>query len=466
MPPSRCVSCPIRRRRTLTDPSSTPVSVGFVSLGCAKNLVDSQVMAGTLLAEGLVLAPTTEEADVVIVNTCAFIDEAREEAVENILAACELKRTGPCRAVLVTGCMTQRYQAELKAELPEVDGFIGLDELDRVGAVARRILEGEHDVMEVSKVSRRLFESDGTQVVFSTGPYTYLKIAEGCNHRCSFCAIPSIRGRRRSRRPAKIVREAEHLLERGFPELVLIAQDTTSYGSDLEDGTDLAALLCALGAIGGRFWIRVLYGYPSRLTDALLEAMGTVPQVCAYLDVPVQHSHPDILRAMKRGGTADAVAKLGDQVRRALPGVTLRTTCLVGFPGEREKHAGHLLDYVERTRFDHLGAFVFSPEEHTAAFDLASRPSHKTAERRRERLLEVQRRIVDEKLTALAGTKDEVLLQRPQGETWLARARRQAPDVDGVTIVSGVPAGKQPGDFVTVRYTCASDYDICAEAIR
>lgn len=448
--------------------SSAPVSVGFVSLGCAKNLVDSQVMAGVLLREGMELAPSPEEADVVVVNTCAFIEDAREESLENIRSVCNLKREGKCRAVLVAGCLPQRYAESIREQLPDVDAFIGLDQLEDVGAVVGRLMAGDHGVLAVSRESQALYEPAVPGLAFSAGRYAYLKIAEGCNHPCAFCAIPAIRGRHRSRPIDSLLSEATHLLENGFRELDLISQDTTSYGRDLEDGTTLPKLLRALGRIGGDFWIRVLYAYPTGLTNELLDAIAEVPQVCAYLDIPVQHSHPDILRSMLRADTIGRVDAMSGYLRGRLEDVTLRTTCLVGFPGETEAHFKHLLAYITDSEFDHVGVFAFSPEEGTPAMDLPDRPDTDTTEERRMRLLNAQNEVVDGKLDSLLGREAEVLLERREvvdGEAiWIARSRRLAPEVDGVVYVSDVHDDACPGDFVTVTYTEQLDYELAATA--
>lgn len=430
-------------------------------------------MAGVLVCEDIALAPSPEEAEIIIVNTCAFIEEAREESFEMIRSACSLKHEGPCKAVLVAGCLPQRYKEKLKKTLPEVDAFIGLDEMEKVGEVVRRLASGEHNIIEISKTAKRLFEPRIPGIVFSGGPYAYLKVAEGCNHCCSFCAIPMIRGSYRSRPVTQLVKEAEQLLENGIKELNLISQDVTSYGQDLKDGTGLPELLHALGGLvrhspsgnGGKFWIRLLYGHPSGVTDELLDVIVQVPQVCHYLDLPIQHSHPQILRAMDRAGTIDHVNTLVRRVRNVMPDAILRTTCLVGFPGERDEHFEHLLDFVRRTEFDHLGVFVFSPEENTKAFDLPDRPDPETAEERRKRLLLTQRAIVDKKAAGLIGTEPEVLLERPLPKgrgIWSGRSRRQAPEVDGEIFIHDVPSENKAGDFVKVRYTEQADYDIKA----
>ena len=440
-------------------------SVGFVSLGCAKNLVDSEHMAGVLRAAGLTLARSPEEADVILVNTCGFIGDAKEESIDAILRACARKEAGLCRAVIVAGCLTQRYRQSLQASLPEVDAFLGLDQLDEIARLVRRVERGERGILSVSGVSRRVFSPSARRLVLTGGPFAYLKIAEGCNHRCAFCAIPGIRGRYRSRRIPDIVREAEGLLAAGIRELNLISQDTTRYGSDLGGRSDAAALIRELDRLGGQFWIRLLYGHPAHLDAALLEAMAESRHVCRYLDIPIQHSHPDVLRAMRRAGGAKAVGELPARARAALPGVTLRTTCLVGFPGETEARFEALLDFAREAEFDHLGAFVYSREENTEAHDLPHQVPAAVAKRRRARLMRAQQAIVRRRLAARVGQTDEVLLIRPlDAATWLARSAGQAPEVDGATRVTHCPAATKAGDFLRVHYTAADGYDLVASA--
>lgn len=438
--------------------------VGFISLGCAKNLVDSQLMAGRLLEDGLTLSATPEDADIVIVNTCAFIEDARSESMEMILTACALKKQGPCRAVLVAGCMPQRYRDRIHDALPDVDAFIGLDDLDRIGTIVRALDKGENGIMAISPSARRLFEP-AAPVVFSSGANAWLKIAEGCNHRCAFCAIPAIRGHHRSRPLDNIVKEAGNLINSGFRELDLISQDIMSYGKDLPARPSLADLIRAIGALAGDFWIRLLYGYPSLITDELLDAIATTPAACHYLDVPIQHSHPDILRGMRRAGTIKAVDAMTGRIRKALPDAVIRTTCLVGFPGETDAHFNHLLAYCEAAQFDHLGAFVFSPEEGTPAFDMPDTPPLEVAEERYERLMTQQQTIVAEKQKTLLGQTDRILIEQGPGPDGFARgrSRRQAPEVDGETLVGNCPPTIQRGDFLTAQYTGSDDVDLLAK---
>jgi ribosomal protein S12 methylthiotransferase len=457
-----------------------PPTIGFISLGCAKNLVDSEIMAARLLAAGWRLAPAPERAGLVIVNTCCFIAAAKREAIAAILEACAWKRRGPCRVVLVAGCLPQRYQAELPAALPEVDGWIGLDEISRVEDVVRRLAGGARGIFEVSAVARAVIEPPACRPLFTGAPYAYLKIAEGCHHHCRYCVIPRIRGGYRSRPLKRILAEAENLLGQGIRELNLISQDVTAYGRDLGGNADVSRLLRALGKIGGKFWLRLLYAHPARISDALLETMGTVPQVCHYLDIPIQHSHPAMLKAMGRPAVPGGLEHLLRRARAVLPDLVLRTTCLVGFPGETEAHFRHLLEFVAAARFDHLGAFAYSREEGTPAADLPAQVPPRIAERRRQRLMRLQQRIVFQRNAGRVGMPAEILIEKPaarpqyvrggcgtaDGELWQGRSCGEAPEVDGTIFVAARTGSLKPGMFAAVRYTAAAGYDLRAVAER
>lgn len=443
------------------------VSVGFISLGCSKNLVDSQVMAGYLKSGKIALAPSPEEADVILVNTCAFIEAAREEAAEAILSACEHKRQGGCRAVVVAGCMVQRYRERLGKAFPEVDAFLGVDELEQIEGVVRQVAEGKRlGVVAAPGEAVKVYSPAYPSLLFTGGPFAYLKVADGCNHRCAYCAIPNIRGHFRSRAAEEIVAEAEGMLRAGVKEINLISQDTLLYGLDKKGAPRIAELMRRIDGMDGDFRFRVLYGYPVGVTDEVLDVLNTSRHICKYLDLPVQHSHPDILRAMNRGKAVDATEDLAARLRQAVPGVVLRTTCLVGFPGETDEHFEHLVEYVRRAKFDHLGVFAFSPEEDTAAFEMDGTPEPEVAEDRCQRLMALQRVIVRERLKALKGSRDRVLLLRknPDGD-WVGRLPRQAPEVDGETFVAGVPRQAKVGDFLDVEITGGKEYDVEARAL-
>lgn len=443
------------------------VSIGFISLGCSKNLVDTQIMAGYLKSEKIALAPSPEEADMILVNTCAFIEAAREETVEAIRNACEYKSSGGCRAVIVTGCMVQRYREKLVEQFPDVDAFLGVDELDQVAGVVTKLAAGQRcGVITHAGWPVKVFTPRYPTLLFTGGPYAYLKIADGCNHRCAYCAIPDIRGRFRSRAPDDIEAEARQMVEAGVSEINLISQDTLHYGIDLAGSSQIVELIKRIDALDGEFWLRLLYGHPTGLTTALVDMMGSSRHLCRYLDIPMQHSHPQILAAMNRGKAVRAITGLADRLRAIVPDIVLRTTCLVGFPGETDAHFDHLLQYVAHAKFDHLGVFAFSPEEGTPAFDMPNRPDPATVESRCERLMELQLSIVERKTRELADTCHRALLICPDADrNWMARLPRQAPEVDGDTLVTHVPRTARKGDFITVEITGGRGYDLMARAV-
>ena len=464
--------------------SAKAVAVGFVSLGCPKNLVDLQVIGAELHSAGFEIGAEVEEADVVLVNTCAFIEDAREEAVSSILGACELKKKGRCKIVAVTGCLPQRYRDKVLKACPDADIIAGIDELERIPALIREALANRAAANAASAAPApakiiavppvppcKLFTSKSPGLILTGGPFAYLKIAEGCRHACAFCAIPGIRGKLRSRSIAEIVAEAKALLAEGVKELDIIAQDSTSYGADLRDGAaTLPALLRELDALPGDFWLRILYGYPSLVTDELLGLMATSKHICRYLDIPVQHSHPDILRAMRRAGTIESVAGMPCRLREKVPGLTLRTTCLVGFPGETAEHFAHLLAYAKESKFDHLGAFAFSPEEGTPAYDMGDEPDDITAEKRRDMLMRAQSKISAKNLQEKLGAELRILLEVPPEDSanghWEGRHEGQAPDdIDGVCFILNVPDAAQPGDFIAARVAGVDGYDLVCEAL-
>ena len=446
--------------------SKRRLSVGFVSLGCAKNMVDSEVIAADLLRSGFNLSSAAETADIIIVNTCAFIKDAKKEAIAAILNACNLKKRKESVRVIVAGCLPQRYQDELRPLLPEVDAFVGIDQISRVSSVIRRLLKGECGINEISRAPRAVLNPPPDRVLFTEAPYAYIRIADGCDHRCAFCAIPQIRGRYRSRSVASIVTEAETLLNRGVRELNLIAQDVSYYGRDLGGKNNLASLLRRLGRINGRFWIRLLYCHPGHITDDLLAAIGETSQVCRYLDLPIQHCAGKILRMMGRNGNPISLRKLFARIRGLLPDVALRTTCLVGFPGETDSDFHSLLHFVEETGFDHLGVFVYSEEEGTRAADLPHKVSPQIARQRKDVLMRCQQKVVAARLAGVIGQTAEVFVEKKKDKAqyiWLARSRRQAPGIDSVVFLRDDASRCAPGTLLTARYTRARGYDLVAE---
>ena len=464
------------------------ISVGLVALGCAKNTVDLQVMAGHLLKAGCVLAPQPDDADVILVNTCAFIEAAREEAVEEILRACELKRMGRCRAVVVSGCFAQRYGDRLTEAFPDVDAFLGIDALDKIARIVHRALEETKDVKVVKDdkvvkvvkdgrdvndvkdlkdlkrkiavnvppgMPKKLFAPPVPALRLTGSAFAYLKIAEGCAHRCAYCAIPAIRGQYRSRPLRSIVAEARALLATGVKELNVIAQDPLLYGVDLKNGTDIVKLLRALDRLKGDFWLRVLYAYPSEISDGFIDWMNTSPHAVKYIDVPIQHTDPQILKAMARGSAVAATLSAAERLRAAVPGVTLRTTVLTGFPGETNDSFAKLLMDVKRMKFDHLGAFAFSPEEGTAAAEMDGCPPPAVAAKRARTVMSAQRKVWAEKAKGYVGNTFRALVVAPG----IARLESQAPDVDGVIRFKGKA---EIGTFVNMRIEKVDGFDFIA----
>lgn len=437
------------------------VTIGLVSLGCAKNAVDLQVMAGHLLKAGFELAPDPDAADIVLVNTCAFIESARAEAAAEILRACSLKRAGRVRAVVAAGCFVQRYRVDLADLFPDVDAFLGIDAIDRIAEVVRQIGKGVRPgLVAPAGAACRVFNPPAPALRLTGPAFAYLKIAEGCSHRCAYCAIPAIRGAYRSRPVKDLVAEAKALLATGCRELDVVAQDPMLYGVDFHDGTNLVQLLAALDRLAGDFWIRVLYSYPNEITDDYLAWLRTSPHAVKYVDVPIQHTDPDVLRAMDRGTAVKATLAAADRIRAAVPGVTLRTTVMTGFPGETDAAFTRLLDDVARMKFDHLGAFAFSPEEGTKAATLKGRPSKAVAEHRERAVMSVQKKVWTAKAKAMVGGMFRALVVAPG----VARLESQAPDVDGVVFLKKGAAA--PGTFLTVRLLRAKGYDFDGEAVK
>ena len=394
------------------------MTIGLVSLGCAKNAVDLQVMSGHLLKAGHTLAPDPDNADVILVNTCAFIESAREEAAAEIARACELKRAGRCKAVVAAGCFVQRYRAEVLKAFPDLDAILGVDALDRIVDV----VGGLKSAAVPPGMPKKVFDPPMPALRLTGAAFAYLKVAEGCAHRCAYCAIPAIRGKFRSR-PLKSV-----LAEARVKELNVIAQDPMLYGVDFRDGTSLVTLLRALDKIPGDFWVRVLYSYPSEITDKFLDWLNTSPHAVKYVDVPLQHTDPKILVAMARGSAVKATREAAERLRAAVPGITLRTTVMTGFPGETPSAFKRMLADIKRMSFDHLGVFAFSPEEGTPAATLPRRPSLAVAERRAREVMALQRRIWSAKARKHVGQAFRALVVAPG----VARLASQAPDVDGV----------------------------------
>src|SRR5271168_4235261 len=476
--------------------SAAPPKVGFVSLGCPKNLVDSEVMMGMLAQAGAELISRAEDADVIVVNTCSFIASAQQESVNTILEMARHKTDGRVRKLVVAGCLVERFRDDIRKNIPEVDAVVGTGELEKILAAAGiapapaqpspfNILASrpEGDAREAQgRFSRESWDGaiadlpnylydEATPRVLATPKYTaYIKIAEGCDHPCSFCIIPQLRGKFRSRRFESVVAEAERLARSGVREITLIGQDTTCYGEDfgLKDG--LALLLEKLAGIEDLRWIRFLYAYPNKITGRLLETIATHEKICAYIDVPLQHASSSVLKRMKRGGGSDVFLRSIAKMRRTVPDVTLRTSFIVGFPGETETEFEQLCEFVRQAEFDWMGTFGYSDQEGANAFGLDEKLPAREIERRRKHLMQIQRRISKKKKKALIGKELDLLLEGVSEESDLlleGRTPRHAPEIDGKVFVNDVPEGLEPlpGEFYRCQITEAHDYDLVAKII-
>jgi ribosomal protein S12 methylthiotransferase len=448
------------------------MKVHFVSLGCPKNRVDTEVMLGHTENAGHELVAAPEAAEVIVVNTCGFIGEAKQESIDAILEMANHKAAGTCRRLVVAGCLTQRYSKELSTEMPEVDQFIGTDE---VGAIAKAI-DGTLERLSVVDTPAYLYDDAAPRRRSQAAYSAYVKIAEGCDRPCAFCIIPKLRGPQRSRVPASVVREAEELVAGGTREICLVAQDLTTYGTDLPGAKEpgaprLASLLAELAAVEGLEWIRLHYAYPTACTDELLDTIGGETRVARYLDVPIQHVDSDVLKAMRRGYGERQVRDLVERFRARVPGGTFRTTFIAGHPGETDAAFQRLCDFVREAELDHVGIFNFSREEGTVAALLPKRVPQKEIDARRREVLRIQREISKKKLRALRGQTLKVLVEGPSDESeylLMGRHEGQAPEIDGQVYLSLPPdaaAPPAPGTFVTARITHSAEYDLAAEMI-
>ena len=444
-------------------PLSPPTArVYFRSLGCPKNRLDSEVMLGTLALGGYAIAECLEDADVVVVNTCSFIESAREESIEAILEVAGLRESGRLRGLVVAGCLPQRYGAELAKELPEVDAFVGTGHFQDITTILDDALAGRGRGVYVDAGRTHLYDEQDPRVLIGPSHSAYLKISEGCDRICSFCAIPGIRGRFQSRTVQSVLAEARQLAEAGVRELNLVAQDATAFGKDTTGRPDLAALLRALDDVEGLDWIRQLYLYPTAVTDALIEVLGSGKRVLPYVDVPLQHASDRILKRMQRGATEARQRALVERLRTGIPNLTLRTTFIVGFPGETDEDFEKLCDFVREVRFDRVGVFRYSDEEGTTAFDLGEKVPRGVARARHRRLMGIQREIMREKLAAHVGTTLPVLVDEA-GERPRGRLTSQAPEIDGVVFLKGAV---RAGELLQARVSCVRDVDLEAEVLR
>ncbi|MCC6327839.1 MAG: 30S ribosomal protein S12 methylthiotransferase RimO [Acidobacteria bacterium] len=441
--------------------------VGFVSLGCPKNLVDSEVMMGTLEQAGWEITNSADDADTVVVNTCGFIESAKQESIDAILEATGLKAEGKAKRVVVAGCLVERYRDDLMKELPEVDAFIGTNEVTRILEAADETNKfRELPLLPIgNKTATYLYDFDTPRHRATDSHTAFIKIAEGCDRPCAFCSIPSMRGSFRSRRFGSIIEEARSLAKQGVREVVLIAQDSSRYGEDLGEVDALAALICALGEIEELEWVRVMYAYPTHISDAFLAAIAETPKAVKYLDMPLQHASRNVLKLMKRGGTRESLEKLIKRVREKIPGITIRTTFITGFPGETDEDFEELMAFVRNCRFDNVGVFTYSDEEGTPAFLLPDKVDAKTAKQRRSRLMKEQAKISKSLNKAKIGNTYKVLfegLSRESDLLFQGRLEGQAQEIDGYILINDIPEDLDPkiGAIYNVRITEAHEYDL------
>ncbi|MBA3442796.1 MAG: 30S ribosomal protein S12 methylthiotransferase RimO [Pyrinomonadaceae bacterium] len=446
--------------------------IGFVSLGCPKNLVDSEVMMGRLRQAGYEITNDASEADTLVVNTCGFIESAKKESVDAILEAARQKSGGNCQRLVVAGCLVERYREELRQEIPEVDAFIGTNQINDITTVCdERTNMRSLPVVSIGNQSATYLYNESTPRVLTTPGYSaYIKIAEGCDRPCAFCFIPQMRGHFRSRRFESVISEAQQLAERGVKEIILVAQDSSRYGEDLGLKDGLAHLLRALAGLNGIEWVRVMYTYPTHISDVFLDVMASEPKAVKYLDMPLQHASAKVLKLMLRGGTRTSLERLIDRVRRRVPGIAIRTTFITGFPGETEADFQELLAFIRNAQFDRVGVFPYSDEEGTRAYDLSDKVDERVAESRRARLMKEQARISRRLNKGRVGSTVRVLFEGAAKESdllWQGRLETQAPDIDGCVLINDAPEDYTPvpGDFVNVYITEAHTYDLVGRIV-
>ncbi|MEK6283275.1 MAG: 30S ribosomal protein S12 methylthiotransferase RimO [Acidobacteriota bacterium] len=448
------------------------MKVGFVSLGCPKNLVDSEVMMGQLKANGYELTADAGDADTVVVNTCGFIESAKQESIEAILEAARLKTEGKAKRLVVAGCLVERYRDELKAAMPEVDAFIGTSQISEILAVCDPKIDTRSlPVVSLGNQSATYLYDESTPRVLATpGHYAFIKIAEGCDRPCAFCFIPQMRGHFRSRRFGSIVAEAQQLAEEGVKELILVAQDSSRYGEDLGKQDSLAHLLRELSHTEGIEWVRVMYTYPTHISDGFLDVIAEEPRAVKYLDMPLQHASQNVLKLMKRGGNRHSLERLIGRVRARVPGIAVRTTFITGFPGETEADFEELMTFVKNVEFDRVGVFTYSDEEGTPAFDLPNKVDPKVAKQRQARLMKEQAKIAKRKHKSMIGESVMVMFEGESNESellWQGRMETQAPDIDGCVLINDVPEDfvPVPGEMVNVLITEAQQYDLVGRIV-
>ena len=438
--------------------------IGMISLGCPKNQVDAEMLLSTLCDEGFQIVPEAEEADVVIINTCGFIDDAKKEAIDNILYAAELKNDGIIKGIVVTGCLAERYKEEVMKEIPEVDACIGIGANGKIAEVCRQVLKGDRCALFPSKYDLSL---DGGRMLTTPPHWAYLKIAEGCSNCCTYCAIPSIRGKFRSRTMESIIAEAKDLAKGGIKEIIVVAQDTTRYGIDLYGEYKLPALLKELCKIDGIEWIRILYCYPECMTDELIDTIAREKKICNYIDLPLQHADGEILKRMNRRGSREELTALIKRIRAKIPDVVLRTTFITGFPGESEEQFETLAEFIKENEFDRLGCFAYSPEEGTIAAKMENQLEDEVKNHRAEIIMQQQYEIFSRKQESRVGAEMTVIVDGFDEDNllYMGRTYMDSPEIDTNVIISTEDELYQ-GQFIRVKIIAVDDCDLVGEAVK
>ena len=434
----------------------------FISLGCDKNLVDTEVMLGMLASRGYEMTNDEQEADIIVINTCCFIHDAKEESIQNILEMAEYKKNGSAKALIVTGCMAERYRQEILDEIPEVDEVLGTTAYDRILDAVDAALAGQHEVMTADLDALPLPETK--RLVTTGGHFAYLKIAEGCDKHCTYCIIPKIRGNFRSVPMERLLKEAQDLAEQGVKELILVAQETTLYGKDLYGEKSLPKLLRELCRISGIRWIRILYCYPEEITDELIQVMKEEPKICHYLDLPIQHANDTILKRMGRRTSKQELIDIVQKLRKEIPDICLRTTLITGFPGETQEQHEEVMEFIDTLEFDRLGAFTYSPEEDTPAATFEDQIDEEVKEDRQADIMELQQEIAFDKAEDMIGREVLVMIEGKVADenAYVGRTYRDAPNVDGLIFIN-TDVELISGDFAKVKVTGALDYDLIGE---
>ncbi len=447
------------------------MDICFISLGCDKNLVDSEMMVTSLRQSGYNIVYNADEADIIVVNTCCFIGDAKEESINTLLEMAAYKEEGKCRLLVAAGCLAQRYHKEIKKELPEVDIIIGTtayEELaETIKAALNKTASSREMAIEKLKSINYLPEPYTDREAMNGGGYSYLKIAEGCNKCCTYCIIPKVRGSYRSIPVENLVKQAENLVANGIKEIILVAQETTLYGEDIYGQKSLPELLRKLSGIDGLEWIRILYCYPEEITDSLIEAVKELPKVCHYLDIPVQHGSDSVLKRMGRRTDSAQLISIIEKLRRNIPDIVLRTTIITGFPGETEEEFQELKEFVQKIKFDRLGVFTYSQEEDTPAAEMQGQVPEETKEARRNEIMEIQQQVVFEKNKLLAGKEMDVIVDGylPEDSVYICRTYMDAPDVDGYVFVE-TDWQLMSGDFIKVKITGSDGYDLAGDIVN